>query len=475
MNRRDFLRSTSAVPAAAAAMQPSAIQKPGDKPNVIWFFGDQHRAQALGCNGDVNARTPTIDNLSSTGVQFTGAVSGFPLCCPFRGSLLTGRYPHHAVVGHQYPLPDGQPTIAQPLKEAGYHTAYIGKWHLGGWQEAKGRAAHFITDPNKRGGFDHWVGYENNNSQYDCWVHGGAGKDAFHYRLPGYETDCLTDLLIKYVKEQAEAQRNGKGKPFFAACSVQPPHDPYVAPPEYRQRWSAGNIQFRPNVPLVPSIRDVAAREMAGYYGMVENLDFNLNRVMKTLQEEGLSFNTHLMFFSDHGDMLGSQGQFRKMTAYEESIRVPFFISGATPTYEGHLTGRHPVLINAPDIAPTTLGLCGLKRPAWMEGKDLSGFRLRRPGDSAPELPDSAYLQTVVPTGHADSVNKAYRGLVTRDGWKYACFDNTSWMLFNLNEDPYEQANLAHDNRYRAERQRLIQRLRQWVADTGDKFNIPAD
>jgi arylsulfatase A-like enzyme len=256
---------------------------------------------------------------------------------------------------------------------------------------------------------------------------------------------------------------------------VQPPHDPYVAPPEYRQRWSAGNIQFRPNVPLVQSVREQAAREMAGYYPMVENLDFNLGRVIRTLHEEGLYPNTHLLFFSDHGDMLGSQGQFRKMTAYEESIRIPFFIAGAQPTYGGYMTGRAPVLLNAPDIAPTTLGLCGISKPQWMEGSDLSAFRLRKPGAAAPPLPDSAYLQTVVPTGHGNSVNKPYRGIVTRDGWKYACFDGISWMMFNLNEDPYEQANLAHNNLYRAERKKLIARLRQWVADTGDKFNIPAD
>lgn len=475
MNRRDFLQTPMIPAVAVAAQQQSEIQKPGGKPNVIWFFGDQHREQALGCSGDPNARTPTIDNLESTGVRFTGAISGFPLCCPFRGSLLTGRYPHHAVPGHEYPLPDGQPTVAQPLKEAGYHTAYFGKWHLGGFHERNGRAAHFITDPNKRGGFDTWVGYENNNSQYDCWVHGGAGKDAFHYRLPGYETDCLTDLLIKYVKEQAAAQRIGKGKPFFAACSVQPPHDPYVAPPVNRERWSAGNVQFRPNVPFVRSVRDQASHELAGYYAMVENLDSNLNRVMKALSDEGIYDNTHLIFFSDHGDMLGSHGQFRKMTAHEESIRVPFFITGTQPTYEGHNTGQRPVLINAPDIAPTTLGLCGIKKPSWMEGSDYSSFRIRKPGTPEPSLPDSAYLQTVVPTGHPNSVNKPYRGIVTRDGWKYACFDNVSWLLYNLNEDPYEQVNLAHNNRYKAERQRLIQRVKQWAADTGDQFNIPAD
>jgi arylsulfatase A-like enzyme len=379
------------------------------------------------------------------------------------------------VPGHEYPLPEGQPTITTPLKAAGYHTAYFGKYHLGGFHESNGRAAMYIIPPRQRGGFDTWVGYENNNSQYDCWVHGGEGKDAFHYRLPGYETDALTDLLINYIKERAAEQRAGKGRPFFAACSVQPPHDPYVAPGEYRRQWSEGTVQFRANVPPVEAIRRQAAHEMAGYYAMVSNLDFNFGRLQQALAKEGLAENTHLMFFSDHGDMLGSQGAFRKTSPFEESIRIPFFIAGEQPTYEGRQVGRLPVLINSPDIAPTTLGLCGLKKPEWMEGRDLSGFRKRAKGAPAPEMPDSAYLQSVVPTGHANSINKPYRGLVTRDGWKYACFDNMSWILYNLNEDPYEMANLAHNSRYRPERRRLLARLKQWAADTGDKFNLPAD
>jgi arylsulfatase A-like enzyme len=475
MDRRQFLASPLAAAPLAAAQPQQDKAAPPRRPNVIWFFGDQHRAQTLGISGDSNVATPNIDNLASMGVQFTHAVSGFPLCCPFRGSLLAGRYPHHCVPGHEYPLPDGQPTIAQPFRQAGYHTAWFGKWHLGGWKERDGRAAHFITDPRRRGGFDTWVGYENNNSQYDCWVHGGEGKDAFHYRLPGYETDALTDLLIRYIKEQAAAQRAGSGRPFFAVCSVQPPHDPYVAPPEYLQRRTPASIRFRPNVPDVGWVRERAAREQAGYAAMVENLDFNLGRVIRTLHEEGLYFDTHLLFFSDHGDMLGSHGQFRKTNPFEESIRIPFFISGGQPAYEGRITGRWPVLLNAPDIAPTTLGLCGIRAPEWMEGRDLSAVRLRPPGSPAPSLPDSAYLQCVIPTGHGDSTNKPYRGIVTSDGWKYVCFEGVSWLMFQLNEDPYEQVNLAHNNRFRAERRKLIARLKQWVADTGDKFAVPDD
>jgi hypothetical protein len=104
---------------------------------------------------------------------------------------------------------------------------------------------------------------------------------------------------------------------------------------------------------------------------------------------------------------------------------------------------------------------------------DLSHHRIDRPA-AAPD-PDSAYLQNVIPTGHPDSINTPYRGIVTRDGWKYCCFENRSWLLFNLNEDPFEEANLAYNNGYRTQRDRLIRRLKQWVADTGDRFAIPED
>ncbi|MDX1981864.1 MAG: sulfatase [Bryobacteraceae bacterium] len=468
MDRRSFL---AGAPASALAAQTAHLaQTPAApaKPNIIWLFADQHRAQALGCNGDPNARTPNLDNMSELGVNFTTALSGFPLCCPFRGSLLSGRYPHHCVPGHEYPLPDGQQTVAKPFKDAGYHTGYFGKWHLGGHKERNGRGGFFITDPDKRGGFDTWVGYENNNSQWDCWVHGGAGRDAFHYRLPGYETDELTNLLIKYIRERAQDQ-----KPYFAVISVQPPHDPYVAPADFMGRYAPARIEMRPNVPNVPRVMEQARREIAGYYAMIENWDWNIGRIRRALEETGQSFHTHLVAFSDHGDMHGSQGMFRKTNPFEESIRVPFLMAGEQPRYNGRVNGRFPVPLNHVDIAPTSLGLCGIPKPDWMEGTDYSHHRFGRKSER--EEPDSAYLQNVVPTGHAHSINKPYRGLVTRDGWKYVAFEQTSFVLFNLNEDPFEQVNLAHNNRYRAERQKLIRRLKEWVAGTGDKFALPED
>jgi arylsulfatase A-like enzyme len=160
------------------------------------------------------------------------------------------------------------------------------------------------------------------------------------------------------------------------------------------------------------------------------------------------------------------------MTPHEESIRIPFLMGGESPHgYGGRGNGTFKVPLNHVDIAPTTLGLCGIRKPEWMEGTDYSSYRLR--GRAPAGEPDSAYLQSVIPTMHGDSVDKPWRGIVTRDGWKYVCFDGISFLMFNLNEDPYEQANLAHNVRYRAERKRLLERLRQWVNDTGDKFNLP--
>lgn len=439
--------------------------------NVIWIFGDQHRAHMLGCNGDPNVFTPTIDRLSNDGVNVAGAVSGFPLCCPYRGSLLTGRYPHHAVRGHEYPMPDGMPTIAHAFKEHGYETAWFGKWHVDGFRESEGRAAFHVVPPHRRGGFDTWLGYENNNAQWDSWVHGtGAEKP---YRLPGYETDCLTDLLLDYLKKRGKQRSRGEGKPFFAALSVQPPHDPYVAPEQFMRRHTPGRVRPRPNVPPIPRIEQRARRDLAGAHAMVENLDHNVGRVLHTLVETGLADDTWIVFFSDHGDMHGSHGQFNKTAPWEEAIRVPLIIGGAgrLGTRYHSRRGRPDALVNHVDMAPTTLGLCGIEKPRWMVGCDYSG--LVCPERTCETTPDSAYLQCVEATGHPDSVDRPWRGVVTRDGWKYVCLEHQPWLMFNLNEDPWEMVNLAHNTAFKARRSRLHGRLAQWVAETGDSFALP--
>ncbi|GIN71574.1 sulfatase [Bacillus sp. J14TS2] len=439
--------------------------------NVIWIFGDQHRAQALSIHNDPNVNTPNIDNLAVSGVDFPNAIAGYPLCCPARGSILTSKYPHKCVPGHEHQLPQDQPTIAHVFNENGYDTAYFGKWHLDGFQEKEGRAAKHYIPIERRGGFKKWLGYENNNSQWDCWVHGKVNEEVEPYRLPGYETDELTNLFIQYIQDKGKEKQNEKGSPFFAVLSVQPPHDPYIAPEEFRQGHSPSHISLRSNVPSVPRIEEKARQDLSGYYAMIENLDWNLGRIQAALQECDLSFDTHIVFFSDHGDLHGSQGQFKKTSPYEEAIRVPFIIGGEQSFYDGRKTGASSVLLNHVDIAPTTLGLCDIEKPEWMDGKDYSPYRLQNNKEQIE--PDSAYIQSVIPTGHGDSVDKPWRGIVTKDGWKYVCFEKITWLMFNLNEDPFEQVNLAHNTLYFKKRKELNDRLKLWIEDTEDVFILP--
>ncbi len=433
--------------------------------NCIWIMTDQQPAYMLSCNGDPNLNTPNIDTLADYGVNFKNAVGGFPLCCPFRGSMLTSVYPHQCVPGHEFMLPPEMPTVATAFKAEGYHTAYIGKWHLDGFHEQEGRAAFHIVPPERRGDFDYWVGYENNNSQYDSWVHGGEGENAFHYRLDGYETDKLTDLLIEYIENRDE------DSPFFAVLSVQPPHDPYTAPAEYKSKFNPQDITLRPNIAHVKRVEKTARQELSGAYAMVENMDANVGRIIEVLRKKGIDLDTNILYFSDHGDMHGSHGQFRKLTAYAESVNIPFIVSSGVSRY-GHRNNtvvNHP--INHVDIAPTSLGLCGIKTPDYMQGTDYSAVFTGGPSDT--KYPTSAYLQNLIPTGHGDSIDKPWRGIVTSDGWKYACLENCDWLLFNLNEDPYEEANLAHNSAYRQKRQQLKSELVKWAEKTGDNFPIP--
>ena len=323
-----------------------------------------------------------------------------------------------------------------------------------------------IVPPHRRGGFDEWIGYENNNSQWDCWVHGGEDGGAFHERLPSYETDALTDLFITYIKQRGQDPE----QPFFGALSVQPPHIPYVAPPEWMQRHTPGGVTLRANVPNIPRVEETARQKLAGYYAMIENLDWNLGRIRTALEEAEMSHDTHIVFFSDHGAMLGSHGHWGKTTPYVESIRIPFIVGGHVPRYE-NFGGKSNQPVNHVDIAPTSLGLCGIEPPDWMMGTDYSGLRVK--GRDSRKFPDSAFLQLPSGPGYLDCATHPWRGVTTTDGWKYTVTEGGPWTLHNLNEDPFELVNGAFSGQYRSEKRQLHDRLSRWIADTDDQFRMP--
>ncbi|MFW5828960.1 MAG: sulfatase [Planctomycetota bacterium] len=440
------------------------------RPNIIWFVVDQMRAQAMSLVGDPNVHTPNLDRMARDGAHFPNAVMGFPLCCPARGSMMTGQYPHRCVPGHEYPLPTEMTTIADPFNEAGYHTAWLGKWHLDGFHEGRHRGCWAEVPRQRRGRFKTWIGYDNNNSQFDCWVHGhDQDREVPLYRLPKHESESLTDLLIDQIDKHADES-------FFLSCNVQPPHDPYSAPAEWARRHNPATLQLRPNVPRGGRLEQQALVELAGYYALIEHVDEQVGRVMRHLEERGLADRTYLIFTSDHGDQHGSHGYTRKMTPLEEAIRVPFMVWGGHRWH--YRMGGCEGCINHVDLPVTSLGLAGIPVPDGMQGFDYSPAIIRRPWSPQAKvfretMPDSAYLQLVIPTLHPPANDIVWRGLVTTDGWKYVAMPGQPMYLFDLNEDPYELCNLAWHAQAAGKRQELNERLRRWINDTGDDFPLP--
>jgi arylsulfatase A-like enzyme len=422
--------------------------------------------------GDPNVRTPNLDCLAEEGVTFVRAVAGCPWCTPFRGSLLTSRYVHNTCPTTPSPLDPSLPTVAQPFRQAGYDTAYFGKWHLDGPKDQP--ASTCVVPRQRRGGFDTWLAYENNNNPQYTYIHGhrADGEEVPVTMLDGFETDRLAEMMIDHIRHRAE-----DGRPFFAVLSVQPPHCPYyTAPEEFQRRHNAGNVKLRPNVPDVADTHQRAKHDLAGYYALIENLDWNVGRIKQALKQTGLIDNTHVLFFSDHGDMHGSQGRWQKSTPWEESIRIPFIMSGLRPHTRHSGMMRTDAPISNVDIAPTSLGLCGIDVPDWMLGYDYSDYRnpdVPKSHLPADDEPDSAYLQHCIRKMHPGCMDRTWRGIVTRDGWKYVVSDGFPYLMFNLNEDPYEQRNLALDAGYATRREQLQQRLAQWMDDLNDPYPLP--
>lgn len=452
--------------AILVTMEPPTSAPTPRRPNVIWFLTDQMRAQSQSWMGDPNLSTPNLDRLASEGVAFTRAFSPCPWCTPFRGSLITSRHAHECVQQTPQRLDPALPTVAQCFNQAGYATAYFGKWHLDG-----SNRTHIIPR-ERRGGFRHWWAYENRNSPWDNMFHGeDAEGRTIEERVSDYECDAIVDRLLSWC-----SARKPDDPPFFAVASTVRPHDPYLAPAADMARHRPADVRLRPNVPPIPRIQDQARRDLAGYHAAIENIDANVGRLRAGLERLGLADDTWLVFFSDHGDSHGAHGLWRKSNPYEEAIRIPCIFGMHRPfAHDAQSNRRHgecSQLFSALDFAPTTLGLCDITVPEWMRGHDQScrilSDRPKRPA------PDHVLLQQcVAKTFHC--IEGTWRGIVTADGWKYVCHERGPFLLVDLNEDPFELCNRAlHvDHPTRSRRADLHARLAQALRESGDHFALP--
>ena len=308
---------------------------PTPRPNLLWIFCDQLRAQALSCNGDPNISTPHIDRLAreSGGVNFSLACSQYPICSPFRAGLITGTYAHiNGLRVHGDLLPPDRRTIAHAFINSGYRTSWYGKWHMASVQGVLGwkAGADYWVHPLLRGGFQDWCGFDCSNHYYNTRYSRGTQIDP-PIKLEGYQTDALTTLSLEYLNTTArDLNRAGTPpQPWFHVLSVEAPHPGTdldgsfgnPAPPQYTARFDPAKLILRGNVP--PAEQPAARQRLAGYYAQIANLDDNVGRILKWLDDSGQADNTLVCFFSDHGEMGGSHGLYEKNDVFEESIRIP--------------------------------------------------------------------------------------------------------------------------------------------------------
>jgi arylsulfatase A-like enzyme len=350
------------------------------------------------------------------------------------------------------------PCIAELTSAVGYVTGHIGKWHLDG---TGGREDGYDLVPAERHrGFAYWAGYEHGHRYWQARYFTENDEEV---KLPKgvYAPDVMTDLAIEFLRKNAQ-------NPFHLDLSWGPPHFPLdQAKPENCTRFDKSKITLRPNVP--EEFADEAREDYVNYYAMVENLDWNLGRILDALDELHLADNTIVIFTSDHGDMLLSHGQHFKRRPAEESIRVPFLIRCPNVISPGQVIETLACLT---DVVPTCLELMEIAAP------ETDGFShaAELTQQDEPVKRDSIYLSCMW-LGCRDydlglHVKQPWRGIRTERFM--ACYlhesDETMQLieLYDLDDDPYEMNNLVAAEGLDELRDNLARRLDEWTRQTSE-------
>lgn len=384
------------------------------RPNVIYIMADDMGYADISCYGRKDYTTPNIDKLASQGMKFMNAYTGASLCTPTRVSFMTGRYPARARVGLFEPLRDGpkdsteglrpeQTSVAALVKNAGYETALIGKWHLG-------YLPQFSPNAN---GFNEFFGFHSGAIDYITHTGGNGRKpDLYHnatsIQKEGYSTDLFTEHAVQFIKKK-------HSKPFFLSLQFNAPHWPWEGPGDKpypdSMRWTAGGS------PVV-------------YQAMMKRLDSAIGIILKALDDAKLSANTVVIFTSDNGgEKFSDMGIYSgaKAQLWEGGLRVPAFIRWPGKIKPNSSTNQ---VIVTMDWTATILALAGAKPdPALpLDGENLMAVCT---GDKK-EYDRTLYWR----------MSQAKNQKAIRDGnWKYLKTEEGEF-LFDLTTDPSEKNNL---------------------------------
>lgn len=422
-----------------------------ERPNVLIILADQWRYDAFGYRGNLDVKTPNIDKLASEGIVIENAISGIPVSTPARACLLTGQRPlTNGLFMNDVQLDTSKVTLAEAFSTV-YETAYIGKWHLDG----HGRSS-FIPKNGRRQGFEYWkvleCTHDYNNSMYYA-----DNPDTLKWN--GYDCFAQTEDACNYIRSKVKSD-----SPFLLLLSWGPPHEPYqTAPEKYKLMYNSDSISLRPNVPK--EHENKAREDIAGYYAHCSALDEMVGKLRNTLKETKSEDNTIILFLSDHGDMLGSHGKYKKQQPYEESIRIPMIYYLPSKYNKGH--DSIDALINMEDVMPTLLGLCDMQIPESVEGLDYSEYLQggENPGDTL------TWISCIQPFGQwsRQKGGKEYRGIRSLR-YTYVCDLKGPWLLFDNAKDPYQMNNLVNNPEYKDIRDNLDTILNKKLKENRDEF-----
>lgn len=452
--------------------------------NLIYIFADQWRSQAAGFQNEDAVYTPHIDEFAKESLVFSNAVSTFPLCSPHRASLMTGKYPFctgmwtncKTGLSEVLMLKPQENCIGNVLKEAGYQTGYIGKWHLDASEmnfethPASGAKDWDAYTPpgERRQGFDFWLSYGADDHHLDPHYWNDSGQ---MIRPGKWSPEFETDQALSYLQ-----RHSGQDQPFALFLSYNPPHLPYeLVPEKYLKGYRNMPVKFRENVPAEKRTRELA-NITRQYYAAVTGIDDQFGRILAFLKENNLEENTLLVLSADHGEMLGSHGRMSKNIWYEEAVSIPLLMrqKGSIPQ------GEYPEIFASPDHMPTLLGLLDLEVPQTCQGYNHAK-NIRGQLEGAPE---QAFLcsypgmpELVCAFEKAGINHKCYgwRGIRTK---RHTYVRNNGYMpgdareafLYDNEKDPYQMHPLSEEDTEKELLEYFHEQLRRYLNMTKDPF-----
>lgn len=375
---------------------------PTARKNVLIITADEQSWDTLGANGNPVARTPHLDALAGRGASFRHCYSPYPLCCPARASLWTGRMPHaHHVMGnwrHIHPelATDG---LVHPFAEAGYHTLYTGKWHVPGTTPARlgfaaAAAIPAVVRGRDRGRYiEPYRAYAASKGYRLAPNHmeNLTARDLSHLHRPGKAPCGTAEIPLEHFLETWQTTQfldrlaaRPPDQPFFSVCSFNAPHFPMIVPAPYDRLINPADVPLPPSLLTGPTTRpaEVAAskfarhatelaegewrRLIAHYWGLCSLVDAQVGRIVAFLEEHSLMDSTIIVFTADHGDMMGAHGLLEKgyPLHYEPALRVPLIV--ADP--DAPAATRPEGIVTLMDVLPTAAALTGVTLSAGHEG-----------------------------------------------------------------------------------------------------------